>query len=548
MKRFRTAVLIVVFLATGGALLAQVAPADNIPNWSVPSTWSPSRASGGIQTMTDVSEAIPFIAISPCRIADTRAGQGFSGQAGPPGLTSFSNRNFQISGSPATLPAPPAGCPANAIPPGADAVSIQFTVVSPTSAGNLVAWQAGATQPVTSVINWDAGTVALGSGTIIPLSATGAITVRLNTAAGGQGSQLVIDVNGYFSDEILAQQFFDLHGNYQGGTMAHFLNQNATGISSTVWAEATSSSSGSSAFQGNATASGGYVFGGLFATSSVSFDAAGAKGVSGNGDPLGATGDCSPCYTAGLRGLNGTGTGYGVLGISRDRAAVAGVLLFATGETVSMSGYLGADFGIDEGSMVGPDWGVFAEGDIGATGGKFFVEPHPSDPTKTIRYVALEGPEFGTYFRGKARFRNGMATILVPESFRLVTDAEGLSIQVTPIGDMATVAVVSIGLDRIVVKGSRNVEFFYTVNGVRSTHKNLDPIATGYEFVPRKAGAKIPAHLTEGQKQLLIQNGTYNPDGTINMETAKRLGWDRKWADEAAGENPAEPIRPNNHN
>jgi hypothetical protein len=534
--------------ATAGALLAQVAPADNIPNWSVPETWSPSRAAGGIQTMTDVSEAIPFVAISPCRIADTRAGQGFSGQAGPPGLTSFTNRTFQISGSPGTLPAPPAGCPANAVPPGADAVSVQLTVVFPTSAGNLVAWQAGATQPLVSVINWDAGTVALGSGTIIPLSFGGALTVRLNTAAAGQGAQLVIDINGYFSDETLLGQFFDLHGFYQGGTLAHFYNQSVTGINSTIWAEALSSSSGTSGVYGQAQATGGHVYGGLFTTNSTSFDAAGVKGVSGNGDPLGSTGDCGPCYTAGVRGLNNTGNGYGVLGITRDRAAVAGVLLQATGETVSMSGYLGADFGIDEGSMVGPDWGVFAEGDIGATGGKFFVEPHPTDPAKTIRYVALEGPEFGTYFRGKGRFRNGLATIAVPEDFRLVTDAEGLSIQVTPIGDMATVAVVSIGLDRIVVKGSRNVEFFYTVNGVRSTHRNLDPIAPGYEFVPRKAGAKMPAHLSDGQKRLLIQNGTYNPDGTVNMETAKRLGWDRTWVTEGPVEEPAPSVRPNNHN
>jgi hypothetical protein len=27
----------------------------------------------------------------------------------------------------------------------------------------------------------------------------------------------------------------------------------------------------------------------------------------------------------------------------------------------------------------------------------------------------------------------------------------------------------------------------------------------------------------------LIQNGTYNADGTVNMETARRLGWDKVW-------------------
>jgi hypothetical protein len=42
----------------------------------------------------------------------------------------------------------------------------------------------------------------------------------------------------------------------------------------------------------------------------------------------------------------------------------------------------------------------------------------------------------------------------------MTTSPEGLSIQVTPIGRMATVAVQSIGLERIVVMSSRDVEFF----------------------------------------------------------------------------------------
>jgi hypothetical protein len=177
----------------------------------------------------------------------------------------------------------------------------------------------------------------------------------------------------------------------------------------------------------------------------------------------------------------------------------------------------------------GTVYGVYAGGNFGGTGAKFFVEPHPTDASKVIRYVALEGPESGTYFRGKGKFERGTATIEVPEDFRMVTDPEGLTIQVTPIGEMATVAVASIGLDQIVVKGSRNVEFFYTVNGVRSTFKGLKPIQAGAEFVPVKENATIPEYLSEGQKRLLIQNGTYKADGTVNMETARRLGWDRIW-------------------
>jgi hypothetical protein len=110
---------------------------------------------------------------------------------------------------------------------------------------------------------------------------------------------------------------------------------------------------------------------------------------------------------------------------------------------------------------------------------------------------------------------------------------------------MATVAVKSIGLDRIVIQGSRNVEFFYTVNGVRRTFKDQKPIRRGSEFAPAKAEATIPGYLSETQKRLLIQNGTYRPDGTVNMETARRLGWDRVWAErERPKPQPTEPTTP----
>jgi hypothetical protein len=68
------------------------------------------------------------------------------------------------------------------------------------------------------------------------------------------------------------------------------------------------------------------------------------------------------------------------------------------------------------------------------------------------------------------------------------------------------------------------------VNGIRRTHKHLtSPIGEGGEFMPKSADATVPLYLTEGQKQLLIQNGTFKADGTVNLETARRLGWDRVW-------------------
>jgi hypothetical protein len=79
------------------------------------------------------------------------------------------------------------------------------------------------------------------------------------------------------------------------------------------------------------------------------------------------------------------------------------------------------------------------------------------------------------------------------------------------------------------VKGSQNVEFFYTVNGVRRSQKHLRPVGPGREYMPASADARMPEYLTEVQKQMLISNGTYRKDGTVNLEKARALGWDKVW-------------------
>ena len=409
--------------------------------------------------MTDISPGIGFVAVTPCRIADTR-GLGFTGQAGPPVLDT-GTRTFQITG---TVTGVPAQC---GIPSGADAVSFQFTIVSPNSNGNLIAWPAGGAVPTISILNWSAGETALGNGTIVPVSAAGALSVRINAAVGNATGHLVLDVNGYFTDD------------YPAGTT--FEASSATAAPA-ILAENTSSASGAVAIRGVVT---------------TTIPLSNAAGVLGVGGTLVSGTD----FLAGVRGESVES--IGVLG--RGGIGVAGV-------AASPSGY-----------------GVYALGNYGGTGAKHFVEPHPVDPSKVIRFVSLEGNESGTYFRGRARFENGLARVAVPEEFRFVTDAEGLTVQITPIGELATVAVVRMDLEEIVVKSSRNVEFSYMVNGVRKTHKHLKPIGPGQEYMPTSQDAKMPLYLTESQKELLVSNGTYNADGTVNLETARRLGWDKEW-------------------
>ena len=259
-----------------------------------------------------------------------------------------------------------------------------------------------------------------------------------------------------------------------------------------------------------------------------------SSGVVGNTADItaGATGVGGQCGlpVAGVHlvpsaGVKGMGhAGRGVIGIVDDLAGrgVSGYIVTNTGVQVT-SGHLGAS----------PTTGVLSNGDIMATGPKFFVEPHPTDASRMIRFVSLEGNEAGTYFRGKGKFERGLARIAVPEDFRIVTDPEGLSIQIQPIGEMASTAVVRIGLDEIVVKASRNVEFFYTVNGVRKAYKDVSTVVPNdLVFVPERPDQAMPLWLSEEAKTRLIRNGTYNADGSVNLDTAKRLGWDKAWVKE----------------
>jgi hypothetical protein len=104
-----------------------------------------------------------------------------------------------------------------------------------------------------------------------------------------------------------------------------------------------------------------------------------------------------------------------------------------------------------------------------------------------------------------------------------------MTVHLTPIGGLAMVAVTRQSLDHIEVEASRDVEFSYVVYGVRRGYKDFAPIREGDEFAPADASAKLPAWLNDEQKRRLVDNGTYNPDGTVNLATALRLGWDKAW-------------------
>ena len=139
------------------------------------------------------------------------------------------------------------------------------------------------------------------------------------------------------------------------------------------------------------------------------------------------------------------------------RTAVEGEYAGTSGTGVSVAGSTSSPNGA----------GVYSIGKSRTIGTKSFIQPHPTDASKELNFVCLEGNESGTYFRGTGRLIGGFALIEVPEDFRLVTEERGLTVQVTAIGQPAGLWVESRSLERIAVRGLADVEFDYFVNGVR---------------------------------------------------------------------------------
>jgi hypothetical protein len=526
--------------------------AGEIPlnNWTAPSVWLPSNSEGrSIGANADLTQGMPFFAITPCRAYDSRAAVG-----GPGPIPAATARTIDVDGS-----------TCGPIPTGVGAYSLNITVFGSapgTSYAFITAYPTGSTRPTVSSLNFLLGT-QVGNAVIVPAGTAGDIDIYASSA-----TEVVVDINGYYSS------FFNLGRSLEarvsnapaitGMSVSSFGVQGYSTTNQGVYGQTDGSipASGVRGFSVNGR--------GVFGSSS---NAAGVYGSSSNNNGVYGTTDGSP-PASGVRGIstNGRGvfgestnnrgvygrslTGIGVYGSSGYTAGVFGETFGDSpaaavwGESASGRGVFGSSYSAhgvvglnrnssNSGVLGANTYGVYSFGDMGASGTKSFVEPHPEDPTLVIKYVALEGDEAGTYFRGRGRTSGRFAVIDVPDHFRMVSDSDGLTVQVTPIGDLAQFAVVEATLDRIVIKSDSDTEFYYTVNGVRRAYRDFNPIQRGdLEFIPRGADERMPEHLSAEAKRRLIANGTYNPDGTVNMNTAERAGWAAEWRNrDEAGRN-----------
>lgn len=141
----------------------------------------------------------------------------------------------------------------------------------------------------------------------------------------------------------------------------------------------------------------------------------------------------------------------------------------------------GADLRLDaNGRKVQVAGTLEIQGSCTVTGQKCFVQDHPEDPKKEIIYVSLEGGESGTYCRGSGQLENGKVVIELPGHFALVTEEEGLTVQVTPTSPCFGLWVEKKSTGQIAVAelgaGQSNATFDWLVNGVRKGYADFKVI------------------------------------------------------------------------
>ena len=126
------------------------------------------------------SAPLPFVALTPCRLVDTRAPL-FPAPLGGGFLPAAVVRNYTLVGV----------CN---VPPDATAISLSAAVTNTAGPGFLVLWPKGAAFPPVSTLNFVAGQT-IANAAVVPLSADGSISVTL----GVSGADVILDTNGYYS-------------------------------------------------------------------------------------------------------------------------------------------------------------------------------------------------------------------------------------------------------------------------------------------------------------------------------------------------------------
>lgn len=107
-----------------------------------------------------------------------------------------------------------------------------------------------------------------------------------------------------------------------------------------------------------------------------------------------------------------------------------------------------------------------------SAGAKPFDMPHPSKDGYRLRYVCVEGPENGVYFRGRVVNKN---VINLPDYWKDLVDHTTISVQLQPIGAHQNVIVKRVEPTQIHLQaqGGMPINCYYHVFGERQDMERL---------------------------------------------------------------------------
>ena len=122
--------------------------------------------------------------------------------------------------------------------------------------------------------------------------------------------------------------------------------------------------------------------------------------------------------------------------------------------------------------------GAHAKGSIStnvsgrSSGAKPFDMPHPTKDGYRLRYVCVEGPENGVYFRGRVVNKN---VIYLPDYWKDLVDYTTISVQLQPIGAHQNVIVKRVEPTQIHLQaqGGMPINCYYHVFGERQDIERL---------------------------------------------------------------------------
>jgi hypothetical protein len=157
-------------------------------------------ATSALAQIGSIDKDLVYTPVTPCRVLDTRPSQGGSGPISAGGTGSYyaaGLASYASYGGSAT------NCGLSIGTNNIAAVAVNFTVVTPASAGYITVYPYAGTQPTASTLNFTAGAI-LANSAIVKVSQNGLTAMSIFSTA---TTDVIADVVGYYSRPVSAGSF-----------------------------------------------------------------------------------------------------------------------------------------------------------------------------------------------------------------------------------------------------------------------------------------------------------------------------------------------------